>query len=310
LTQEQIVSHPQPVAPHLDRAPQAPRPLSAVRSGADEAPSPPDAARRRIEEDRRLFERYRAHGDLAARDALVERFLPLARHLARRYDRGNGQSDDLVQVASIGLLNAIERYDPARGTAFSSYAVPTIGGEIKRYFRDKGWAVRVPRDLQERALAVQRATEELEGELGRPPTVAQIGQRIGANREAVLEARIASGAHFGISFDSPSERGDDDARTIADVTGGLDDRLAQVEDAAVLDGLLAVLDHRERTILKLRFEHDLTQAEIAARLDLSQMHVSRLLRQAITRLRTVHQMSGGADPAGASTTRRDEMTLP
>jgi RNA polymerase sigma-B factor len=249
------------------------------------------ARRRRVAHDRRLFERYRENGDLAARDALVERFLPLARHLARRYDHGSSHGEDLVQVASIGLLNAIDRYDPDRGTAFSSFAVPTIAGEIKRFFRDKGWAVRVPRALQERALAIQNVTDELERKLGRPPTVAQIAARIGASTEEVLEARIAGGAHFGVSLDTPNGHDEDGDRTLADALGSLDQRLEQVNDAVTVERLLAVLDDRERTIVTLRFQHDLTQSEIAARVGLSQMHVSRLLRQAIARLRAAHGVS-------------------
>ena len=265
--------------------------FGSTQHTAGEVRSLPQASRRRTEEDRHLFERYRAYGDLAARDALVERFLPLARHLARRLDRGGEQGEDLAQVASIGLLNAIERYDPDRGTAFSTFAVPTISGEIKRYFRDKGWAVRVPRALQERALAVQHATDDLERELGRPPTVSQIADRIGTGTEEVLEARRVADAHFSVSLDRPNGNADDNDRSLAGEIGTLDDRLEQVENAAALDSLLAVLDDRERTILRLRFQHDLTQAEIAARLGLSQMHISRLIRQAIARVRAADETS-------------------
>jgi len=161
----------------------------------------PETGWRRRQQDRQLFARYRRDRDAATRDALVHRFLPLANHLARGYDRGTGYGDDLSQVAALGLLKAIERYDPDRGIAFSSFAVPTISGEIKRYFRDKGWIIRVPRDLQERALAVQRASEDLESELGRVPTTRQLADRLGTTVESVLEARTAAGAHFGISLD-------------------------------------------------------------------------------------------------------------
>ena len=246
----------------------------------------PDARwRRRQQDDRRLFERYRRDHDAATRDALVERFLPLASHLARGYDRGTGHADDLFQVAALGLLKAIERYDPDRGIAFSSFAVPTISGEIKRHFRDKGWIVRVPRELQERALTVQRASESLESELGRVPTSAQLADRLGTTVESVLEARMATGAHFGVSLDRPSQSRDEDDRDLADELGVYDDGFDRAEDTATVDCLLAVLDERERTILRLRFEHDLTQGEIARRVGLSQMHVSRLLRQAITKVR-------------------------
>jgi RNA polymerase sigma-B factor len=290
------VRYPDHVRPALG-AGHSPAPSSLA---SDELPEPVDARRRRIADDRRLFERYRETGDRATRDQLVERFLPLANHLARRYEGGGGNhGEDLAQVAAIGLLNAIERYDPDRGTAFSSFALPTIAGEIKRYFRDKGWAVRVPRSLQERALAVQHAGDELERELGRPPTVSQIADRIDVTTEAVLEARMATGAHFGVSLDSPTGRDEDGDRTIGDTLGSLDDRLEQVEDAVSVDSLLAVLDERERLILTLRFQHDLTQNEIAARVGLSQMHVSRLLRQAITQVRDAHEGAGLArNPPG------------
>src|SRR4051812_6686017 len=155
---------------------------------------------RRVDE-RQLFERYQHDGDQIAREALVERYLALVHHLARRYRNSEGHADDLVQVASIGLLKAIDRFDPDRGIAFSTFAMPTILGEIKRYFRDKGWAVRVPRSLQELALAVERGSDELEHELGRVPSAAQLAQRLGVSVEEVLEARAASWAHFGVSLD-------------------------------------------------------------------------------------------------------------
>jgi RNA polymerase sigma-B factor len=241
---------------------------------------------RRTVEDRRLFELYRRHGDRAARDALVERFLPLAHYLARRYRGGGDHADDLAQVASLGLLNAIDRFDPDRGIAFSSFAVPTIIGEIKRYFRDKGWAVRVPRELQERALAVENLADDLERELGRTPTAAQIADRMDATVEHVLEARVASWAHHGVSLDRPSGDEDDERRTLGDTLGFTDEAFSRAESSATFDGLLARLSERERVVLNLRFREDLTQAEIGERVGISQMHVSRLIRQAIEQLRS------------------------
>jgi RNA polymerase sigma-B factor len=167
--------------------------------------------------------------------------------------------------------------------------------------------VRVPRSLQERALAVQQAADELEGELGRPPTVAQIADRIDASTEEVLEARIASEAHFGVSLESLSGNDEDGDRTIADTIGSVDERLEQVEDAVAVESLVAMLDHRERTILALRFQHDLTQNEIAARIGLSQMHVSRLLRQAIDRLRAAHGASSGLPGANRPAVAQREL---
>ena len=230
----------------------------------------------------RLFARYRRDHDPATREALVERFLPLAYHLARRYSRG-ADADDVQQVASLGLLKAIERFDPERGLAFTSFAVPTILGELKRYFRDHGWTVRVPRDLQELTLRVDTISQTLTGELGRSPTPTELAERANATVEQVLEALSATTAHHPDSLDRPiNDDGDDAIGFLAATESGFD----HVEDAAFVDGLLNTLSDRERIILRLRFENDLTQAEIGDRLGISQMHVSRLIRQAITTLQT------------------------
>ncbi len=228
----------------------------------------------------RLFARYRRDHDPATRDALVARFLPLAYHLARRY-HGGADADDLQQVASLGLLKAIERFDPGRGLAFTSFAVPTILGELKRYFRDHGWTVRVPRDLQELKLRVDTISHTLTGELGRSPTPAELAERANATIEQILEAHAAATAHHPDSLDQPlTDEGDHAIDFLAANEPGFE----RVEDAAFVDGLLNTLSDRERTILRLRFENDLTQAEIGARLGISQMHVSRVIRQAITTL--------------------------
>jgi RNA polymerase sigma-B factor len=247
---------------------------------------------RRAADELRLFERYRCAGDRAARDALVERYLPLAHHLARRYRGGGDHTDDLMQVASLGLLNAIDRFDPDRGIAFSSFAVPTILGEIKRYFRDKGWAVRLPRELQERALNVERLAGDLERELGRAPTAAQIARRMDTSVERVLEARVASRAHHGVSLDRPTGDDDDERRTLADTLGFTDEAFSRAEDSVTFDGRLEQLSERERTVLDLRFRDDLTQAEIGERVGISQMHVSRVIRQAIDQLRATQSIPG------------------
>ena len=214
----------------------------------------------------------------------MQRFLPLARQLARRYQRGGEQLDDLVQVASLGLLKAIDRFDPARETAFSSFAVPTILGELKRHFRDRGWSVRVPRDLQEMSVRVERVAEELSRELGRAPTPAEIGSHIGATTEQVLEAREAAGAYRAVSLDRPRDD-DEDGDGMAESMGAEDPGFGIAEDAATVERLMAVLSDREREVLRLRFAEDLTQSEIGARIGVSQMHVSRLIRQAVARLR-------------------------
>jgi len=238
----------------------------------------------RTREDRRLLERYHRHGDPAAREALVQRFLPLARQLARRYQRGGEPLDDLIQVASLGLLKAIDRFEPDRPTAFSSFAVPTILGELKRHFRDRGWSVRVPRDLQEMAVRVERVNEELQLQLGRAPTPGEIGTHIGATTEQVLEAREAAGAYRAVSLDRPRDD-DEEGEGMADSMGIDDPGFGLAEDAATVERLMSVLNDREREVLRLRFAEDLTQSEIGARVGVSQMHVSRLIRQAVERLR-------------------------
>jgi RNA polymerase sigma-B factor len=261
---------------HVDDRTQGP-------AGSRAYPSDPESRAARARADRKLLERAHA-GDPAAREALVQRFLPLARQLARRYQRGGELLDDLNQVASLGLLKAIDRYDPDRQTAFSSFAVPTILGELKRHFRDKGWSVRVPRDLQELAVRLDPVSEELARELGRPPTPAEIAERTGTTLEQVLEAREAAGAYRAVSLDRPREDDEDsDGATI--VVGIEDPGFGVAEDSATVQRLMRVLSEREREVLRLRFEEDLTQAEIGHRVGVSQMHVSRIIRQAIARLR-------------------------
>jgi RNA polymerase sigma-B factor len=257
----------------------------AANAGSGSAyPSCSTGRTARTREDRRLLERYHRHGDTAAREALVERFLPLARQLARRYQRGGEALDDLEQVASLGLLKAIDRFEPDRPTAFSSFAVPTILGELKRHFRDRGWSVRVPRDLQEMAVRVDRTSEELACRLGRAPTPAEIGEHIGISTEQVLEAREAAGAYRAVSLDRPRDDEEEEG-TVVDAMGIEDPGFGLAEDAATVERLMTVLSDREREVLRLRFREDLTQSEIGARVGVSQMHVSRLIRQAIAQLR-------------------------
>ncbi len=251
-------------------------------------PQDSDSRAERARNDRRLL--VRAHGgDQAARAALVERFLPLARQLARRYQRGGELLDDLNQVASLGLLKAIDRFDPERTTAFSSFAVPTILGELKRHFRDKGWSVRVPRDLQELAVKLDPTGEQLLRELGRPPTLAEVAERLDTTVELVLEAREAAAAYRAVSLDRPRDDDDEGADALGQSVGVDDPGFGVAEDAATVERLMRVLSDRERDVLRLRFVEDLTQAEIGARVGVSQMHVSRILRQAIARLREAAQ---------------------
>jgi RNA polymerase sigma-B factor len=234
-----------------------------------------------------LFARARA-GDTSAREQLAERYLPLARRLARRYQRSEEPLEDLVQVASLGLLKAIDRFDTGRDVAFSSFAVPTILGELKRHFRDRTWSVRVPRDLQELALRVDRTVAELSLGKHRAPTVAELAKALDVDEEQVLEALRAAGAYHAGSLDAPRPgRAGVDAsgESLADTLGEEEDGFKRAEERATLAPLLAHVSSRERVVLTLRFGEDLTQAEIGERIGVSQMQVSRLIRQALIRLR-------------------------
>jgi RNA polymerase sigma-B factor len=251
--------------------------------GGDEPSRPGD----RATEDRALFERYLDRRDPVDRELLVERFLPLARQLARRYQRPEEPFDDLFQVACLGLVKAIDRFDLSRDVAFSSYAVPTILGEIKRYFRDRTWSVRVPRDLQELALRVDRKVSELATDLRRQPTVAEIAAAVGIEEEDVLEALEASGAYRATSLSTPRGNDDEAGETLGDTVGRAEEGFGLAEHRATLEQLMRAVTPREREVLRLRFEEDLTQAEIGERIGVSQMQVSRIIRQSIARLRAV-----------------------
>jgi RNA polymerase sigma-B factor len=242
-----------------------------------------DAARAR--EERILFTRLAQGRDPMLRDQLVQRYLPLARQLARRYQRPEEPFDDLVQVASLGLVKAVDRFDASREVAFSSYAVPTILGEIKRHFRDRTWSVRVPRDLQEMALRVERAVADLTRDLHRSPSVPELAQHLQISEELALEALEASGAYRATSLDTPRGTDAEPGDTLADALGGEEGGYDRAEDRATIDTLMRTITPREREVLRLRFEEDLTQAEIGEIIGVSQMQVSRLIRQAVARLR-------------------------
>ena len=238
------------------------------------------------ETERQLLIRYHHSGDLMAREELVERFLPLARDLALRYTYTDEPFDDLLQVASLGLIKAIDRFEPGRGTKFTSYAAPTILGELKRHFRDKGWALHVPRDLQERTLAVSRETEILSKTLGRSPKVSEVANTLGCSVEAVLEAQEAAASYEAQSLDASTARDDKEAAPRVDMLGGEDSAYELVESRDAIASTWRALPDVERKVLELRFMHDLTQREIGDQIGYSQMHVSRLLRRALTRLET------------------------
>jgi RNA polymerase sigma-B factor len=267
---------------------------------AQDAPTLAFDEESRAHSDRRLFQRFLDGRDPTDRAAIVERFLPLARQLAARYQRPEEPFDDVFQVACFGLVKAVDRFDVDRGVAFSSYAVPTIMGEIKRHFRDRTWAVRVPRDLQELALRVDRVLAELTRELGRQPTVDEIAETLDISADGVLEAMQASSAYRATSLETPRTGGDEEpGDTLGDSVGRIDDGFARAEQRAVLQGLMRSLTPREREVVRLRFEEDLTQAAIGERIGVSQMQVSRVLRHAVARLRALARVDTGLG-AGAS----------
>lgn len=236
-----------------------------------------------------LFIRWRRREDRAARDELVGRYLPLARKLARRYSSSSEPFEDLVQVASLGLVKAVERFDPERGFAFTSFAVPTIVGELKRYFRDAGWALHVDRGAQERARKVLDAQRKMTVATGHAPTVQELALYLEMSDEDVLEGLQTAEAYDAVSLDAPAQSDEEGANTRLDSLGGTDERLALVDDQATIFAAARLLPEREREILFLRFGHDLTQSEIAERVGVSQMQVSRLLRRSLKRL---HELTG------------------
>jgi RNA polymerase sigma-B factor len=232
-----------------------------------------------------LFRRWRRQRDRRARDELIERFLPLARKLARRYIPSSEPYEDLVQVASLGLVKAVERFDPDRGFAFTSFAVPTVVGELKRYFRDAGWALHVDRGAQELARKVLDAQHEVSGRTGRIPTIDELAQYLELSQEEVLDGLQTAEAYVTISLDGPVAGDDDGTATRLEAIGGEDGRLALIDQQATIFAAAKRLTERERRILFLRFGEDLTQSEIAERVGVSQMQVSRLLRRSLQRLR-------------------------
>jgi RNA polymerase sigma-B factor len=237
--------------------------------------------------DEELLLVYHQERDPEARDELVRRFLPFARKLALRYVHSREPLDDLVQVACLGLLNALTRFEPGMGKKFTSYAAPTIMGELKRHFRDKGWSMHVPRDLQERALAVSRQTERLSPRLGRSPTVEELADVLECTIEQVIEALDAAHNYLPASLDAPIVHEDDDRTALGETLGGEDNGFQLVEDRQALVAGWASLTDIERQVLGLRLVHELTQREISQRIGCSQMHVSRLLRRSMMRLDAV-----------------------
>jgi RNA polymerase sigma-B factor len=231
-----------------------------------------------------LFARWQQHGDRAARDELVRRFLPLARKLARRYSGAREPFDDLMQVASLGLVKAIDRFELTRGTAFSSFAVPTILGELKRYFRDLGWSVHVPRGAQERAVKVEEAQQQLSARSNRAPTVSELAEYLEYSIEEVLDALETSRAHHATSLDAPYDDGEGESGTMVESFGHEDPSLRSAVERVTIGSAARQLPAREREVLALRFVSDMTQTQIAEQIGVSQMQVSRILRRAIAHL--------------------------
>jgi RNA polymerase sigma-B factor len=239
-----------------------------------------------LSETEELMARWHDHSDREAREELFERFRPLARKLAARYSNPHEPIEDLVQVAAMGLLGAIDRFDPDRGVRFPAFAIPTILGELKRYFRNTGWSVHVPRGAQELALRVDRAVRQIEAGGGRHPSVAQLAEYLELPQEDVLVGLDAGTAHYSVSLDAPLSSADDEEQpdTLGDSLGAVDDSYGLVETTSSLSAALGRLPHLERQALMLRLERDMKQTEIAQELGCSQMQVSRLLRRAAARL--------------------------
>jgi len=249
--------------------------------------------------ERDLFTRWQQDGDEAAREDLVQRFTPLTRSLARRYNRSSEPFEDLVQVATLGLLKAIDRYDPERGFSFQSFAVPTVLGEMRRYFRDSGWALHVPRGSQERALELRTVHEQLMDERGHAPTVEELAEYLACETEQVLDSLQVLNAYDTVSLDAPRPGAADEDATFAESIGDDDSRYELVELDLTVASALRQISPRERKILRMRFVDELTQTQIAARVGVSQMQVSRLLRRSLDQLRELAE-STQEEPAAES----------
>jgi RNA polymerase sigma-B factor len=236
-------------------------------------------------DDKILLRRYHEDGDLQAREQLIEQYMSLVRSLARRYSYRGEQLEDLVQIGAIGLIKAIDRFDLERGVELTTYATPNIIGEIKRHFRDKGWSVRVPRGLQELNVQLSRLVEQLTVQYSRSPTIPELAKAAGVEEEQVLEALESGRAYTSLSLSVGGGGGDDDDLDPLESLGTEEHQYEVSEDRAVLAPGFKVLDERERKILQLRFFEGLTQSQIAQQVGISQMHVSRLIRRSLEKIR-------------------------
>jgi RNA polymerase sigma-B factor len=238
------------------------------------------------ENDKALLRRYHEHGDLQAREQLIEQYMSLVRSLARRYSYRGEQLDDLVQIGAIGLIKAIDRFDLNRGVELTTYATPNIIGEIKRHFRDRGWSVRVPRGLQELNVRLSKLVEQLTVQLSRSPTIPELAKAAGVEEEDVLEALESGRAYSSLSLSQGGTSEDGEEIDPLESLGDIEHQYEVSEDRAVLAPGFKALDERERRILHLRFFEGLTQSQIAQQVGISQMHVSRLIRRALEKIRT------------------------
>jgi RNA polymerase sigma-B factor len=259
----------------------------AAKRETDDQPQAPHApgTREHLAGDRELWERFARDHDPASREELVRRNMAFAKRLALRYRGASESFDDLLQVANLGLLNAVDRFDPERGIPFTAFASPTILGELKRHFRDRVWTVRVPRGLHDRMAEVDKAITELTKQLQRSPSVGEIAERLELEQTDVLEVLEANHNRRPLSLDRPAGSEDSDDAPPSEWVGEEDERFELVEGRIALDGALPYLEERERVVLRLRFVDDMTQSQIAERIGHSQMHVSRILRRALTRIR-------------------------
>ena len=236
------------------------------------------------ERTRELFRLYKEEGDEEAREQLIVSHLNLVRFLASKFKNRGEPLDDLLQVGTIGLIKAIDRFDPDRGLEFTTFATPTIMGEIKRHFRDKGWSVRVPRRLQELSAKVNQTTDDLTRELQRPPSVAEVAERLGATVDEVLEAMESSTAYSAVPLEGTGQDTEDDAPSVLDHYVSEDDDLARLDDRMVIEDAIKSFAPREQEVVRMRFEQGLTQVEIAEKMGISQVQVSRLLRKVLKQI--------------------------
>jgi RNA polymerase sigma-B factor len=280
----------------IGAAASAPSRRQPCATDSDTAATPSPGASERLASEHELWQRFVEDRDPAIREELVRRNLPFAKRLALRYRGASESFDDLLQVANLGLLNAVDRFDPERGIPFTAFASPTILGELKRHFRDRVWTVRVPRGLHDRMAEVDKAITELTKQLQRSPSVGEIAERLEIEQTDVLEVLEANHNRRPLSLDRPAGGEDSDEAPPSEWVGEEDERFELVEGRIALDAALPYLEERERVVLRLRFVEDMTQSQIAERIGHSQMHVSRILRRALVRIREQIEQERGLDP--------------